>query len=72
VDDCRRLVQLQFCLLQEANQQHGSTTDVGTADIATHGSTATSTTRPKPLTMVKTFSWQEKVYSKAELVAAQV
>eukprot|EP00775_Hariotina_reticulata_P010980 gene10980-11135_t len=58
---------------EETQQQddHAGMTDVGAAEMTTNASTAISAVRPKPLTVVRTFSWQEKVYSKAELVAAK-
>jgi hypothetical protein len=64
-----------LALLQAA----GSSAQAGKAaetnpDTAAAAAAARASTsgRPEAFKVVRTFSWQEKVYSKAELVAAQV
>jgi hypothetical protein len=47
-------------------------TNPDTAAAAASAARASTSGRPEAFKVVRTFSWQEKVYSKAELVAAQV
>lgn len=51
-------------------QENGSADPAAGADDQVEATRSGSTSQP--LKVARTFAWQEKVYSKAELVAAQV
>uniref|UniRef100_A0A383VLW8 Ig-like domain-containing protein n=1 Tax=Tetradesmus obliquus TaxID=3088 RepID=A0A383VLW8_TETOB len=54
-----------------ASGQGSSAADAAAATTATGTGSIRPSGRPAPFQVSRTFSWQEKVYSKAELVAAQ-
>lgn len=64
-------IHLFFSMLQAAPSSSSSSAGAAGADSPAAAVPDTSG-RPEAFNVTRTFSWQEKVYSKAELVAAQV
>lgn len=68
---CRRMHARVVSMLQAAPSSISSSAGAAGADSPA-AAVASTSGRPETFNVTRTFSWQEKVYSKAELVAAQV